>query len=39
MSNTPESQLSALDAANRALDRLERDDADAYARLLRDRQR
>jgi hypothetical protein len=33
-----ETQLSALDAANKALDRLKRDEPDAYAELLRNRQ-
>jgi len=32
-----EARLSALDAANQALDRLKCDDADAYAELLRER--
>jgi hypothetical protein len=33
-----EAQLSAVDAANNALDRLKRDEPDAYAELLRERQ-
>jgi hypothetical protein len=33
-----ETQLSAVDAANNALDRLKRDEPDAYAELLRERQ-
>jgi hypothetical protein len=33
-----ETQASAVDAANRALDRLKRDEPDAYAKLLRARQ-
>lgn len=32
-----ETQLSAVDAANKALDRLKRDEPDAYAELLRGR--
>jgi hypothetical protein len=33
-----ETQISAVDAANKALDRLKRDEPDAYAELLRERQ-
>jgi hypothetical protein len=33
-----ETQLSAVDAANKALDRLKRDEPGAYAELLRERQ-
>jgi hypothetical protein len=33
-----ETQLSALDAANKALDQLKRDEPDKYAELLRNRQ-
>jgi hypothetical protein len=34
-----QTQVSAVDAANKALDQLKRDEPDAYAELLRERQR